>query len=417
MARDVSDPEATGPRTERPLRVLHVLDHSIPLHSGYSFRTRAILLEQRALGWETGHVTGAKHQPYTVATEEVDGLLFHRTPPGSLASLPVVGQFDVIGGLKARLLEVCAEFQPDILHAHSPSLNGVAAVKVGRKLSIPVVYELRGLWEDAAVDQGTSRPGGLRYRLTRGLETWVLKRADGITTICEGLKGEIASRGIAPEKVTLIPNAVDVERFRILDQPDLELADQLGLRDKRVLAFIGSFYPYEGLPLLVEALPAIRAVDDDVALLLVGGGPDDEAVRARVRELGLEDSVVLTGRVPHDEVERYYSLADAMVYPRLPKRVTELVTPLKPLEAMAQGKLVVASDVGGHKELIRPGETGLLFKAGDPDALAATVLDLLSMQDRWPQLRRNGRHFVETERTWKTSAAHYPPLFRRLIRH
>src|SRR5690606_18297091 len=175
------------------MRVLHVLDHSIPLHSGYTFRTRSILREQRALGWETFHVTGSKQNSGEMREETVDGLHFYRTPfaASPLAKLPVLNQKQVIDGLVRRLSEVIPQIKPDVLHAHSPSLNAIAALRAGKKFGIPVVYEVRAFWEDAAVDHGTSTEGGLRYRLTRALETHALKRADAVTTICEGLRRDI----------------------------------------------------------------------------------------------------------------------------------------------------------------------------------------------------------------------------------
>jgi glycosyltransferase involved in cell wall biosynthesis len=197
----------------RPLSVLHVLDHSIPLHSGYTFRTRAILQQQRALGWHTHHLTSPKHGAGGGASgdthETVDGLCFFRTRPaqGFLAGLPILNQLAVIGRLAERLLEVAKEVRPDVLHAHSPALNAVAALRVGRELGIPVVYEIRAFWEDAAVDHGTSREWGLRYRLTRAMETWTLKRVSAATTICEGLRTEIVGRGYAAEKIPVIPKA------------------------------------------------------------------------------------------------------------------------------------------------------------------------------------------------------------------
>lgn len=400
-----------------PVKILHVLDHSIPLHSGYTFRTRSILEQQRALGWQTEHLTSTKHTAPSEAVEEVDGLRFFRTAPGGglAARLPVLNQIAVIRDLKRRLAEVAKETAPDLIHAHSPALNGVAAVGVGRAAGLPVVYEVRAFWEDAAVDLGTSRPGGLRYRLTRGLETWVLRRAAAVTTICEGLRSDIVGRGIPAENVTVIPNAVDVARFAVLDERDAALEAELGLAGKRVLGFIGSFYSYEGLALLVGAMPGLLREDPAVRLLLVGGGNEAERLRRQAEELGIADAVVFTGRVPHDQVARYYTLCDAMVYPRLSIRLTELVTPLKPLEAMAQGKLVVASDVGGHRELIRPGETGVLFKAGDQASLTAEVLALLAHEERWPALRAAGRRFVEQERSWAASVSRYAPVYERLV--
>ncbi|MBA6412704.1 glycosyltransferase, exosortase A system-associated [Parahaliea sp. F7430] len=397
--------------------ILHVLDHSIPMHSGYTFRTRSILQAQRELGWTTSQVTGLKHSAVGPMVEEVDGFTFYRTAPGSrlVAQTPILKQWQVVTSLEARLNQLVEELRPDILHAHSPALNGLAALRVGRKYSLPVVYECRAFWEDAAVDHGTSREGGPRYSVTRALETRVFQGADAVTTICEGLRADIVKRGIAPERVTVIPNAVNAEAFASGRAPDAALLSELGLSDKIVLGFIGSFYAYEGLPILLDALAQIRKQRADVVLLLVGGGPQEALVKQRIVDLGLEQSVVYVGRVPHAEVQRYYSLVDVFVYPRESMRLTELVTPLKPLEAMAEGKLVVASDVGGHRELIRHGENGLLFEAGNPVALATAIDKLLQQRALWPVMQSAGRDYVECERNWPTSVARYADVYRSVM--
>lgn len=395
------------------MRILHVLDHSIPLHSGYTFRTRNILRGQRALGWHTAHVTGLKQGASDAAEETVDGLHFYRTGPSanSLFRLPVLDQWEVVATLARRIVEVATIEKPDILHAHSPALNGLAALRAGRELGLPVVYECRAFWEDAAVDHGTSREWGPRYRLTRALETHVFQRADAVTTICEGLRDEIAGRGIEAGKVTVIPNAVDTESFTFDAAVNPDLQRKLRLDGKTVLGFIGSFYAYEGIPLLLDALPTLLEQHAELRLLLVGGGPQEAQIRDKITRLKLQDIVILTGRVPHAQVQDYYNLVDIFAYPRLPMRLTELVTPLKPLEAMAQGRLVVASDVGGHKELVRHDDTGMLFAAGDAKALAAAVNGLLARRGDWGEMRNRGRAFVEQERTWTASVKRYAAIY------
>jgi len=400
------------------LRILHVLDHSIPLHSGYTFRTLAILREQRRLGWETFHLTSPKQIDCTAAEEEVDGWHFYRTPvlQGAGGALPGVGEFVLMRQLERRLLDVVQRVRPQILHAHSPVLNALPALRVGRRLGIPVVYEVRAFWEDAAVDHGSTTEGSLRYRLTRRLETHALRNAAHVFTICEGLRSDIVARGIGEQKVTVIPNAVDIESFDTGGAPDAALKADLGLAGATVVGFIGSFYAYEGLDLLLAAMPALLQRQPQLRVLLVGGGPQDAALKAQAQALGVADKVVFTGRVPHAQVQRYYDLVDVLAYPRHSMRLTELVTPLKPLEAMAQGRLLVASDVGGHKELIRDGETGMLFKAGSAKALADCVLQLLDQRECWPQLRAAGRRFVEQERNWRASVARYQPVVDQLTR-
>ena len=397
------------------MRILHILDHSIPLHSGYSFRTLSILREQRALGWETFHLTTPKH-PAHATEDEIDGWHFFRTQlPPSAVGLAGFQAWRLMRRLERRLEEVAQRVRPDILHAHSPVLNAIPTLRVGKRLGLPVVYEVRAFWEDAAVDHGSTRQGSARYRLSRRLETWALARADHVTTICAGLRGDILARGIAANKVTVIPNAVDIEAFTVGGEPDLELKARLGLAGRTVIGYLGSFYAYEGLDLLLAALARITKHLPEVRVLLVGGGPQEEALRAQAGALGLLEKVVFAGQVPHQEVQCYYGLIDVLAYPRHSMRLTELVTPLKPLEAMAQGRLLVASDVGGHRELIRHDETGVLFRAGSAQSLADALLGLLSQRERWPALRRAGRRFVEEERNWVVSVGGYREVYRSVM--
>lgn len=398
------------------MRILHVLDHSIPLHSGYTFRTLSILHQQRRLGWETVHLTSPKHtRPYT-PSETVDGWQFYRTAPpkGLAARIPVLREAALVEATTKRLMEVASEERPDILHAHSPVLDAIPALRVGKRLGLPVVYEVRAFWEDAAASHGSGREWGSRYRLTRGLETYALKRADAVTTICEGLRSEIVNRGVALETVTVIPIAVDAEGFGGAKPPDSELVAELGFAGKTVLGFIGSFYSYEGLHVLLAAMPELSRARPDIRLLLVGGGPEDTRLKEQAAGLDPKGRVVFTGRVPHERVEKYYDLVDLLVYPRVPIRLTDLVTPIKPLEAMAQEKIVVASDVGGHRELIRDKETGYLFAANDPKDLVATVVSVLDQRGSWPALRTRARDFVVNERNWPLSVARYKEVYEHL---
>ncbi|OBP14611.1 glycosyltransferase, exosortase A system-associated [Rheinheimera sp. SA_1] len=399
------------------MKVLHILDHSIPLHSGYTFRSRAILQQQRALGIETCHVTSPKHGNADAGEELVDGLKFYRSaqPQGWMTKVPGLNQLALIQPLTERILQAVAIEKPDVLHAHSPALNGLAALRAAKICGLPVVYEIRAFWEDAAVDHGTCKEGDLRYQLTRQMENYVVKRASAVTTICEGLRLDLVGRGFAADKFTVIPNAVNIEQFQISAGRDRELEQLLGLQDCLVLGFLGSFYAYEGLDLAIRALPAVIAAQPNVRLLLVGGGPQQQHLEHLTKELGLSDYVIFTGRVPHGAVDRYYSLVDLLIYPRKSMRLTDLVTPLKPLEAMAQGKLVLASDVGGHKELIRDGENGFLFPADNVQAFSDTIIRLTQQSAEWPQVIVQGRNFVEQVRNWRVSVSHYLPLYNQLL--
>jgi PEP-CTERM/exosortase A-associated glycosyltransferase len=395
------------------MKILHIFDHSIPLHSGYTFRSRAILENQRAQGLQTCHLTSPKQGSAATSKERVEGLDFYRCEdiPGWLKAVPFVNQLAIIPVLSRKIAEVIDRERPDIIHAHSPALNGIAALHAARKAGLPLVYEVRAFWEDAAVNLGTSSEGGMRYRLTRALETHVLKRADAVTCICQGLRQDIIARGVPAQRITTIPNAVDLEQFPLLTGKSAEILQLHGLDDQPVIGFIGSFYEYEGLDILIQAVDQLSAALPNLRVFLVGGGPQEAFLKQLACDLGVNDRIIFTGRVPHQQVASYYSVLDALVYPRKSMRLTELVTPLKPMEAMAQGKPVLASDVGGHKELITHGENGYLFAANNPAALANAIESMFRNTASYESLVARGREFVEQERNWVASVGRYQRIY------
>ncbi|HEY9580957.1 MAG TPA: TIGR04063 family PEP-CTERM/XrtA system glycosyltransferase [Rhizorhapis sp.] len=395
-------------------RILHILDHSLPMHSGYTFRTRAILKAQIAMGWEVACVTGQRHTASGPDVETVDDLEFHRTQGEARGPSPL-REWREIGALASKVDELARVWKPDLLHAHSPVLNALAALRVARRQNVPFLYEIRAFWEDAAVGNGTGTEGSLRYRLTRLLESHAVRAADAVAVICGGLKQDLLARGVAEDKIIVSPNGVDMDMFGAPVPPDSRLRTQLGLDGANVIGFIGSFYDYEGLDDLIAAMPHLLARRPDAKLLLVGGGPMEDALRAQAATSPAVNHIIFAGRVPHGEVEKYYSLIDILAYPRKGMRLTDLVTPLKPLEAMAQGRLVAASSVGGHRELIEDGVTGTLFPPGDPQAMAKALADMLSDRSLWDERRRIARAFVERDRNWSSNISRYEPVYQKLL--
>ena len=396
------------------IRVLHVLDHSLPLQSGYTFRTRAILKAQQAAGLAVRGITGLRHFAEGPDVEEADGIEFHRTR-GQASGPAGLREWREIARLQAAIEALCGQWRPDVLHAHSPALCGEAGLRASRKLGIPLVYEIRAFWEDAAVGNGTGSAGSLKYRLTRSLENHVVAGADAVVTICQGLKDDLVARGTDPAKIALSPNGVDLTLFGEALAPDPALAEQLELGSGPVIGFIGSFYDYEGLDDLIAAMPALIERVPEARLLLVGGGPMEDALRNQAAASPAAAAIRFVGRVPHSEVERYYALMDVMAYPRKRSRLTDLVTPLKPLEAMAQGKLVAASDVGGHRELITHRQTGTLFAPGDPAACAGALADLLADKSGWQALREAGFAHVRTSHDWAKNVHRYHVVYQVLL--
>ncbi len=396
-------------------RVLHILDHSLPAHSGYTFRTRALMRAQAALGWAVAGVTSVRHPLPGPPIETVDGLTFYRTPASGDAPSPLK-EWREIAALRKSVAMVAEDFRPDILHAHSPVLTAMAAQGVARARGIPLLYEIRAFWEDAAVGNGTGVEGNMRYRAVRALESRAIGQADAVAVICEGLRADLIARGVPADKVMVSPNGVDLAQFGDPPPRDTALALALGISDGApVIGFIGSYYDYEGIDIAIAAMPELCAAVPGVQLLLVGGGPMEAALRVQAAASPVSGHIHFTGRVPHDEVERYYSLIDILVYPRKAMRLTELVTPLKPLEAMAQGRLVAASAVGGHRELIADGQTGTLFAPDDPAALARAVADLLADRSGWDARRDTARKYVERDRNWSSNIRRYEPVYQRLL--
>jgi PEP-CTERM/exosortase A-associated glycosyltransferase len=363
-------------------------------------------------------ITSPKHEESwkrdRVRNEKIGGIIYYRTGTVQSSRLPVLTELRLMTLLRERVRQVVLFEKPNILHAHSPILNLFPALRVGRELGVPVVYEIRAFWEDAAVDHGTYNANSLRYRAVRLLETRACRQSNQVAVLCEGLKLDLIKRGVSQNKISIVPNGVNVDDFRPCSS-DSVYREAWGLDGKRVIGFIGSFYRYEGLDLLIEAFAQIACFYPNAVLLLIGGGETGNELKVQTEKVGLNGRVIMPGRIRHERVPGCYALMDVLVYPRYSMRLTDLVTPLKPLEAMAMGKAVVASDVGGHRELVRDGETGLLFKAGDVYALRDTLrlaLDDVSLRKK---LEEEGRAFVCKARTWDNTVLAYQDIYRKAL--
>lgn len=397
------------------LRVLHVLDHSVPVLDGYSHRSRSVIAAQRALGFLPTVVTSPLHNLDDPNAREIDidAVHYYRIPEdaGFLWNAvrnrsPFLREWSVVRLLERRISSLLNTGEFDLVHAHSPALCGLAAARAAEAHALPFVYEIRSFWEDG-IDQSTA---SLRYRLARGLETRVVRRADAVVGIAKPILRDIAARGISESRLFHVPNGVDSARFNPRPRDNV-LAAQLGVTGIPTLGFIGTFFPWEGVTWLVGAASALHRRGVYFKLLMVGDGADAEAVRAAIQDQNAGAFVSYLGRVSHEEVERYYSLMDVLIYPRRRLRITEAVTPLKPLEAMALGKAILGSNVGGIRELIDAEATGILFEPGDIEDFCRQSERLL----RDPALRQKLGHQARTkaceEKDWKTVARLYEPAY------
>jgi PEP-CTERM/exosortase A-associated glycosyltransferase len=395
------------------MRVLHVLDVSAPTIAGYASRSRAIVNGQRAMGLEPVVLTSVRHNnPSGAELEEIDGIRHYRTlKPAAGRRSPL----SEVYWLRKRILEVARMERVDLVHAHSPILTGIPAWMAARQLGLKCVYEIRALWEDASVEKGDTGRKSLRYALTRGAETFLTRRVDAVVCICEGLRQDVGARGLPAERLHIVPNGVDVARF-VPRAPDGEARARLGLEGRTVLGYIGTFGVFEGVEDLVEALARlIKGGRDDLAGVIVGTGKAYESCRRIAERHGLADRILHPGHVPAEEVERLYRAIDVLAYPRRRFRLSELTTPLKPLEAMAMEKAVIASDVGGLRELVQDGVTGLLHRADDVDDLAAKIETLADDPALRRMLGRQARAWVAEERDWKRIVPRYASVYESVL--
>jgi len=399
------------------MKILHILNHSFPLLDGYTSRSQNILKAQREMGWSPVVLTSSKHEDDLKRScprkEIIDGFTFYRTGKSPLKTTPLLAELMLLVVLLRRLMQILGLEKPDIIHAHSPVLNYFPAWLAGRIFGLPVVYEIRASWEDAGVDHNTYKKNSLKYSLVQTLETWACNQVEQVAVLCDGIRRDMASRGVDFHKMTPVFNGINPDNLKP-SPPDMDLMNQWNLSGKRVIGFIGSFYRYEGLDLLIEAFSRIASDNPDLVLLLIGSGEVERELKEQISHLNLGERVLMPGRMPHHRIRSVYALMDVMVYPRRSIRLTELVTPLKPLEAMAMGKAVIASDIGGHRELITHKETGILFPAGDATALSRVIISALEDRELLAGLGKAGIHYVMENKTWRETTAVYKQIYSRL---
>jgi PEP-CTERM/exosortase A-associated glycosyltransferase len=310
-------------------------------------------------------------------------------------------------------LRVAKKYRPALIHAHSPFTCGLIGNTVGRLLGIPTIYEMRGIWEDSHVGRGSFAEKSFRYRGVRFLENRAIRGADVCCVISEALATEVEFRGVDPQRTILVPNGVDVNSF-VPGPPSPSLTERYGLQDAVVIGYIGSFFQYEGLDLLAEAMKTLVQEVPRARLLLVGDGELMPRLKQMAAVPPLSGRVILTGRVAHEEIADYYRLCDFLVLPRRDTRETRLVTPLKPMEIMAMQKALVASDIGGHREMIQDGVNGLFFKTEDVRDLVGRCRELISNEGLRRDLGVTARTWVEQHRDWNVLVERYIAVYARL---
>ncbi len=395
------------------MRLLHVMDHSLPQASGYAIRAKYLLEAQVAAGHSVTVLTGPSQGPTSV-DEERGGIRYLRTAYGPLESglVRVGAKHAVFGRAVARGLSRLLDAEPfDLLHGHTPFTVAGPALSQARARGLPFVYEKRNLWEESARARGKLAGRWPFDRIARRLDRRVTREAGAVCTITDALKIHTVAMGVPGHRVFVVGNGVDVDRF-VPRAPPPGMREKCARGGSFVIGFVGSFFSFEGLPLLVRAFASVWRRHPGARLALVGDGEDAPRIRSLIAELGLGDAAWLAGRIPHEDVLDTYAAMDVLVYARYRSPLTEMISPLKPLEPMAMERCVIGSDVGGLRELIRDGETGLLFAAGSVDDLARVLGRVARGEVDATGVGARARRWVVAERQWKHMAAVYDDAYR-----
>jgi glycosyltransferase involved in cell wall biosynthesis len=381
--------------------------------AGYTIRTHQIVLAQRAAGLDP-HVVTRCGFPVTQGKldgrrlVELDGIPYHRLLPWVM---PAQADRKAVE-LAARLTE---RLRPSVLHAASNYANARVALALAERYRLPVVYEVRGFWEDTWLSRypdAAKLADSERYKRNRDLETQCMLAADLVVTLGEAMRDEIVKRGVPADKVLIVPNAVSAEFLEPLPGPG-NLRESLKIKPgEHVVGVVSSLVPHEGIGTLLQATQLLRARGVPVKALIVGDGPERPVLQRQAASL--TDAAIFTGRVPAAKVREYHALLDIFVVPRTPDRVCQLVTPLKPVEAMASGLCVVASEVEALAEIIKHEVTGALTIPQDPVSLADCLQGLLYSPNIRKKLGENARQWAAAGRTWAHNAARYRDAYARL---
>lgn len=382
--------------------ILHVLNKSLPEINGYTIRSSEIINHQVKKGFKPVVVTKLgwtpeKNQESDILEKEINGVkhyhIIDQDTNLELNKSPLTDYFNKYAEYFSKIIELV---RPSIVHAASNFQNALAPLLVAKKYNIPTIYEVRGMWHYTQSSKIKGFENSERYKLQESLEIKCCEIADKVVCISESLKGDLLNKGIPEEKIKVVPNGVDTNKFEP-KKPSLELINKYNLKGKLVIGFIGSITEYEGLEYILYAVKKI--IDKNISnikFLVVGDGPELLNLKKIVKKLRIENYVAFVGKVPHEKVSEYYSVIDVFPFPRINEKVCNLVTPLKPYEAMAMGKLVAVSNIPALQEMVIHEETGVVFETENVDS----IVKVLENATKYRSLGYNGLQWVVLNRSW-----------------
>jgi glycosyltransferase involved in cell wall biosynthesis len=377
-------------------RILYGLHHYFPIADGYTIRSH--------------YISEYLKKKYQVKLQTL-------VSQNWLEKIPLVREPYRRHAFRRRLIRTIENFDPQLIHVNSPWEVGLPANEIASAFGIPVIYEVRGFWEETKVTQGEIEPDSKKYKKLKEKETNVMFYADHIVAISNGIRTEIMKRGIEPEKISVVPNGIDTGKFSPIspEEQSLRLIQKYNLENAKVIGYIGSVRNLEGLGGIIRTLPQLIRIIPDLKLLIVGDGPDLPFLKQETATLNLQNYVIFAGKTDHSQIREYYSILDLFILPRIPGYVNEIVTPLKILEAMALGKTVLASDVGGINEIVENGRTGFLFKKNDLENFISKCTTLLEREPLRRKTALAAREWVEKNRDWQFVLQKYDRIYEKIL--
>lgn len=418
------------------LKVLHYVFNGPPISSGYNIRTQSIVKAQKKKGISPSVAISVKSlignyfKRLNFAPKNMlDGVNYYSAHDQLIGDIG----FKLVSGLlinenkitnrlrtelyKVRQNKILSRYydflnfnmgEIDIVHAHSPSVAFEEAYRIGNLFNKKIIYEVRGFWNLSVESANQDVMKAVKDEIS------ACEKADRCIAICKGIADVLIQGGISPQKIDIVPNGVEPEKFASMEK-DLSLLKNMKLEGKIIFGYITSVRWFEGIQTVVRAWSKILSEIPNAVFLLVGDGSYLESIKTMVGEYKIQDSFLVLGRIPNEKIAAYYSLLDVFVVPRINVPVSNIVTPLKPLEAMVNGKVVVVSDVSALKEMVIDGETGLFFKADDHDNLADVFIQLAKNRKIRYSLGQRAREWVLANRTWDKLAEQYLEIYNNTL--
>ncbi|WP_245537512.1 glycosyltransferase family 4 protein [Salinicoccus carnicancri] len=384
-------------------KVLFVLNKALPVTNGYTIRSNEIVKRVKAQGYEPVQTTrlgwSPKHEGYDIPENAIDGIKTYyidKSDKYLTNKTPINDYFNVYA---EEILKIVKAERPQMIHAASNFQNALPALRVGEMLGLRTIYEVRGLWHHTQTSKNPLFYQSDRFNFQDAYEILCCNIADEVLCISESLKSYLVDKGVEAEKITVVPNGVDTNSMSP-SEPDSDIIEKYGLEDSVVLGFIGSITVYEGIDFILRAIKNIndsKKLRKRLKFLLVGEGQYLPQLQALVTELGIREDVIFTGKIPHEQVSKFYSVVDVTPFPRTNALVCQLVTPIKTYEAMAMGKKVIVSDVAALKEMVIDGENGTYFEAENPEALEKAIIEISQNEE----IGKHAREWVEQNRDWE----------------